>query len=467
MKMMQAVQDCHNILITGGAGVGKTYHTNKIIEHLKSINRKFAVCAMTGLASQHLHFGMTIHRFLQTGAYTRKDDILALEDKLSFEENLSSISHVTTIIIDEVSMMRTDYLELVDIILKRARSYHNMNLGMRIDYMCDLPFGGYQLILVGDFCQLPPVVKKDEKVPCKWVFQHQIFKDAKFRVYNLIETKRTSDPLFANTLNKIRVGYCDADSYTMIKEREAAVLNKEGTVLMSRVENVRMYNESRLGREDGAKIELEGIVSIRKEAASEKEVKALYREVINNSGLDKTITLKVGCKVIILSNNPEMNYSNGSQGVLLGTKFFDEHNNSFMDNQNFTYQLDYKYFGECLHILLDSGVDVIVPKKQFSLYGSDFDINGKRLIDALFFQYPVALGYGLSIHKAQGMSLSSMVLDCAKIFSPGQFYVGLSRATSLQGLSIFNFHKSYVMADEDAVNFYVKISQFQPGEIYE
>lgn len=469
MDIIQAVEAYNNILITGGAGVGKTYQTNLIIEHLSKLKRKFSVCAMTGLASQHLHYGMTVHRFLGTGSYTNKEDFTKLEEKLNFNENLESISHISTIIIDEVSMMRTDYLELMALVLKRARTLNNLLMGNRIDYMVDLPFGGYQLIFVGDFCQLPPVVKKGESVPCKWIFQHQLFKEAQFRVFNFTDTKRTSDPLFANTLNKIRVGYCDSEAYNMIKEREGVKFEDEATVLMSRVESVRLYNDARLKKHEGTAIDIDGIVSIRKEYAdnsSEQEIKKIYREVIFGSGLEKKISLKIGCKVMLLSNNPEMNYSNGSQGILLGTKFYDSKNYEFKNNKDHFFVLDHKYFGECLHILLNDGVDVVVPKKQFPIYGHSFDAKGKRLADATFYQHPISLGYGLSIHKCQGMSLDNMLLDCALIFAPGQFYVGLSRARSLKGLSLFNFHKNYVMADDEAVNFYLKISEFSPGEIY-
>jgi ATP-dependent DNA helicase PIF1 len=173
--LLTAIDDGDNVLLTGGAGVGKTYHTNKVIEHLRLKGKKFAVCAMTGLASQHLHFGMTIHRFLGIGGKTKKEDLSSLLDSDFFNENLDSVCHISTIIIDEVSMMRSDFLELMDAVLKELRSRSNIIHGKRIDDRCDLPFGGYQIILVGDFCQLPPVVPDTEEVPCKWIFQHNIF----------------------------------------------------------------------------------------------------------------------------------------------------------------------------------------------------------------------------------------------------------------------------------------------------
>jgi len=115
--LLKSLSDGDNILITGGAGVGKTYHTNKIIEKLKQKNVKFAVCAMTGLASQHLHFGITLHRFLQTGMAQKPENFDDLTDSMLFQENLKTICNVETIIIDEVSMMRVDYLELMDLVL--------------------------------------------------------------------------------------------------------------------------------------------------------------------------------------------------------------------------------------------------------------------------------------------------------------------------------------------------------------
>ena len=467
-SLINAVDDGDCILITGGAGVGKTYHTNKIIEHLRAKQLKFAVCAMTGLASQHLHFGMTVHRFLQLGGAKCRDDFSDLLDKPWFIDNLDSVCHVSTIIIDEVSMMRTDFIELLDEVLKYARIRYNILLGNLFDAKEQMAFGGYQLIFVGDFCQLPPVVKDDESPPCKWIFQHPLFKEAKFRVYNLTETKRTSDPAFANTLNKIRVGYCDQEAYDMIWNRSDVKLDAECTVLMSRVDSVRYYNLERLKHHDGEPILFSGNVKIRDEIKdNERLAKLLYRASISESGLEKDLNLKVGCKVMILANNADLNYSNGSQGILLGTKKFDELSNIFIDNHNEHHDLDYRYYGECLHILLDNGYDVVVPKRPYNLYGAEFDENMRRKVDATFYQYPVTLGYAVSIHKSQGMSLDNMILDCKKIFAEGQFYVGLSRARSLEGLSLLNFHKDYIKADNEAVEFYLKLAELEQGEIYE
>ena len=145
---MSAIDDGDNILITGGAGVGKTYHTNLIIDKLKAKNLKFAVCAMTGLASQHLNFGITLHRFLQSGGATSASEIDSLLDNKFFIENLSTICHVSAIIIDEVSMMRPDYLELMDLILKEARMIRNIQTKKLFDPNELKPFGGYQIIMV-------------------------------------------------------------------------------------------------------------------------------------------------------------------------------------------------------------------------------------------------------------------------------------------------------------------------------
>lgn len=465
--LIQSIDDGDNVLLTGGAGVGKTYHTNKIIEHLKSKGRKFAVCAMTGLASQHLHFGMTIHRFLGIGGKTKKDDFSDLLDYPSFSENLESICHVSAIIIDEVSMMRSDLLELIDTVLREARLRFNILNGKRIDERAELPFSGYQIILVGDFCQLPPVVLEKEVVPCKWIFQHNLFTKSNFRIYNLTETKRTSDSDFANTLNKVRVGFCDYEAYEMIWNREGANINGEGTILMSKLDGVKDYNDKRLASHTGELLKLSGNVTIRDELKDfDKVVKRLYFNAIKESNFEKELILKRGCKVMIRTNNPEMGYSNGTQGIVLGTKKFDALSSFFTSQSGLAHDIDYKYFGECLHILMDSGEDVIVPKKPFNIYGQEFDTNGKRLIDATFWQYPVTLGYSVSIHKSQGMSLDKMILDCKGIFADGQFYVGLSRARSLEGLSVLNFHKDYIKADQDAVDFYLKIGQLQQGDIY-
>jgi len=469
-QLFKALEDKDNILITGGAGVGKTYYTNKIIENLQNKKVKFAVCAMTGLASQHLSFGITLHRFLQTGRATNAKMFDELLDSHFFIENLNSISHVETIIVDEVSMMRTDYMELMDLILKKARQLRNISIQKIFDPSEMMPFGNYQLIFVGDFCQLPPVIKEGEKVKHKWIFQHPLFKEAKFRVYNLKDVKRTTDTQFIEALNKIRLGYCDETTKDLINSRASAKLNAEGTVLMSKVNGVNLYNQERLKHHQGERISLKGNFSLREEIKSkpqnEKTIKRLYKLAIDESGLEKEIELRVGCRVMILANNPMMNYSNGSQGIVLGTKFIDEFNNTFTSKKGFKYDLDYRYFGECLHLLLDSEDDVLVPKKAFPIYSSKFDDKGKRIIDLTYYQFPISLGYAVSVHKAQGMSLHNMILDCSNIFADGQFYVGLSRATNLDGISILNFEPSHVSSDQDAIDFYYNISALNQGDIY-
>jgi hypothetical protein len=466
--LIQAIDDNNNILLTGGAGVGKTYHTNQIIAHLKKRGKKFAVCAMTGLASQHLDFGMTIHRFLGVGGHTKKNDIFELTERKDFLKNLDSIFHISTIIIDEVSMMRSDFLELMDEVLKFMRLRASITNNIMADPRVYQPFGGYQMIFVGDFLQLPPVVPEDEEVPYKWIFQSPLFIEARFRVYCLKETKRTSDPKFANALNKLRVGYCDDETYEMIWGRTEAVLDGEATVLMSRVKSVEEFNKQRLLNEPGTMHTLSGIISVREELkCDDKLVRKLYSQILKEVPVEKSIDVKLGCRVMLLANNPTMGYMNGSQGILKDIVQIQSEYPVWTNNQGITIDLDYTYFGECLHVLLDDGRDVLVSKKAYKLYGNSFDDEGRRLADLVFFQFPITLGYAVSIHKSQGMSLDRMILDCSKIFADGQLYVGVSRARSLAGMSVLNFHRDYIKADQDAVDFYLKIGTYKQGQIYE
>jgi hypothetical protein len=237
---------------------------------------------------------------------------------------------------------------------------------------------------------------------------------------------------------------------------------------MSRVKSVEEFNKQRLLNEPGTMHTLSGIISVREELkCDDKLVRKLYSQILKEVPVEKSIDVKLGCRVMLLANNPTMGYMNGSQGILKDIVQIQSEYPVWTNNQGITIDLDYTYFGECLHVLLDDGRDVLVSKKAYKLYGNSFDDEGRRLADLVFFQFPITLGYAVSIHKSQGMSLDRMILDCSKIFADGQLYVGVSRARSLAGMSVLNFHRDYIKADQDAVDFYLKIGTYKQGQIYE
>lgn len=455
-KILQKVKDGKNLFVTGGAGVGKTFTSNKIIDMFYNSSKKLAVCAMTGLASQHLSFGQTIQRFALTGGYTSVSDFENLIGSKFFNKLNRQIADVDSIMIDEISMMRPDYIHLLDKVLRHVMWLHYEQSGNHL-----LPFGGKQIIAVGDFLQLPPVVMREENMLLNYAFETKAWSDAKFSVALLTEVKRQNDMPFIETLNKFRVGFVDKEAADMMRSREEIKQEHRPIMLMSKIKKVEAFNNEMLKLHDGKEEALSGIIKVGKHLEGRDDIiRMRYREVLAEAGLNKEIFVKTGCRVMCLANDPIMDISNGMLGTLIGFKCFDEHNYSYTDEKGEVHDLDYKYFGECLEVEFDDGRRRIITRKEFNVKnreGYTNDKSGEPLNDIQYWQYPVAVGYAISIHKSQGMSLDSVHVDCSGIFAEGQLYVGVSRARSLEGLSVSNFTSGYVMANQKAVDYYMNL----------
>ena len=455
-QILKKARSGGNIFITGGAGVGKTFLSNKIIDHFYNSNKKLAVTAMTGLASQHLSFGQTIQRFTLTGGYTSLKDLDKLVNAKYFKMMNRKIADVDAIMIDEISMMRPDYIHLLDAVLRRVMFLHYEGTGKHM-----LPFGGKQLIAVGDFLQLPPVIMREENMLLNYAFQTEAWEKAKFTIAMLTEVKRQSDLEFIETLNKFRVGYVDKDAIDMMRSRENVKQEHNPIMLMSKIKKVQTYNNELLKSHNGKEEVLSGIIRVGSHLEGRDDIiKMRYREVLAEAGLDKEIFVKIGCRVMCLANETTMDISNGMLGTLIGFKLVDEMSDTYFDEKGERYDLDYKFHGECLEVEFDDGRRRLIPRKEFRIKSKEgyvSDKTGEPLNDIQYWQYPIAVGYAISIHKSQGMSLDNVHLDCSGIFADGQLYVGASRAKTLQGLSISNFMAGYVRANQHAVDYYMNL----------
>jgi len=431
-KFINALLSKKNICLTGGGGVGKTWHINK----LKEIDTKTRTVylASTGIASTHLgEEAQTLHRFFGIGGWKHFDDV---KQSPSFWKAKGRIRICERIIIDEASMIRSDTFDLIEKCARVARQN-------------EMPFGGIQLIIVGDFFQLPPVVRKDENMFNPWIFQASCWNDLDFDVINLTEVKRQNDVKFINALNEIREGKIGPEALHLIMSRTNKTLRNEPVRLFASNAQADKVNEEMLGKLKG---KIESFIS----AVWSKENK-YYHQLTKEILTPVELYLKPKCRIMITSNAPsnedeEVEYVNGNMGTFLGYSVENIWNGLYYSDES------------VLVIQLDGGRMVNVPKMVLGInnpdYKAEYNERGleirdlKKMFLAFMLQYPVKVGYAITIHKSQGMSLESVEIDFDRIFADGQSYVGLSRAVSLEGLSVKNFSEDKVFANKTVKSFY-------------
>ncbi len=378
-----------NIFLTGEAGSGKTYLLNKYISYLKEHQVKIAVTASTGIAATHLQ-GVTIHSWSGIGIRDQlnKNDL----DKLLTKKHITrNYKNTKVLIIDEISMLHKCQLDMVDMI---ARSILD----------AEKPFGGMQIILCGDFFQLPPVSSASSEKE-KFAFDALSWKEGDFHVCYLHEQHRQGDDLLLTVLKDIRSG--TAGEHTKVHLRTRYKKEPQGsakaTKLYSRNMNVDSINERELtaihGKEKTFQMSAHGFSTL---------VEGLKKTCL----AQEKLTLKIGAEVMFIKNDPSGRYVNGTRSVVVG---FEKNNGwpivkTYHDETIIAYPEDWKY-----------------------------EENG--VLRATISQVPLRLAWAITIHKSQGMTLDAVELDLGDAFEPGMGYVALSRVRSLNGLKLMNLNE--------------------------
>jgi len=378
-----------NIFLTGEAGSGKTYLLNKYIHYLRENNVKVAVTASTGIAATHLQ-GSTIHAWSGIGvkdSLTDKD----IEKILTTDRIKRNYKKTRVLIIDEISMLHKHQLDMVDQIAKLMSGN-------------DKPFGGIQVVLCGDFFQLPPISSTMEVK--QFAFEAASWKKGNFHVCYLHEQHRQGDDPLLAVLNDIRSGTAGEHTKVPLRTRykKEPVGNVKATKLYSRNINVDQINERELASIDGAektfRMNTVGYSAI---------VEGLKKSCL---AMDE-LKLKVGAEVMFIKNDTQGKYVNGTRAVVIG---FEKTPDSWplirtYDNQTFVaYPDEWKYE--------DNGV-----------------------VRGIITQVPLRLAWAITIHKSQGMTLDAAEIDLGDAFEPGMGYVALSRVRSLSGLKLMNLNE--------------------------
>ena len=393
-----------SVFLTGKAGTGKSTFLKYIRDNIK---KKYVVLAPTGIAAVNVG-GVTMHSFFRIPLKPLLPDdpdfaVKRLRERMKYPKDLRKlIKELELIIIDEISMVRADVIDFIDKILRVYSS--NMRE----------PFGGKQLLLVGDIFQLEPVVTSDMREVLRTHYQNSYFFSANaFSQIEIvpIELKkiyRQNDSQFISMLDRIRMGRPLQEDVLKLNqrvfERDSASTSDDKMVmtLATRRDMVDTINENRLKELSSKEMTYTG------------QITGDFPE--NSLPTTMELTIKVGAQVVFIKNDREKRWVNGSIGKIVKAK-----KNS-------------------IEIELESGAKYAVEKAVWENIVYKYDEKTNRVIENVigtFEQYPIKLAWALTVHKSQGLTFNNVVIDIGRgAFSSGQTYVALSRCRSFEGMQL-------------------------------
>ena len=410
-----------NVFVTGPGGTGKSFIIFHYISELQfmGIEREdIAVTSTTGISAS-LIGGTTLHSFAGIGIGNRSFEYYYnyIEKKNYFKRK--QLRKCKVLIIDEVSMLSPRLFELIDCLLRKIRRNRE-------------PFGGIQVILLGDFCQLPTVGEKE------FCFEAVNWNEVVNETFYLNEIKRQNDSVFQSILNKIRLGEVDAEVREVLNSRLNVKLDKkEGikpTIIYSKRKAVANFNLKK--EEELRKNKAESSLFIAEytytPGMSESFKDFMKKFIDSNFQIEDELRLYVGSQVMVTANFQDMKLYNGSRGVVIG----------FTDDET-----------KFPIVRFLDGREIMIEKHEFKHESDKKNCIIKK-------QVPLKIAWAITIHKSQGMSLDYVSTNIGKsIFEYGQVYVVLSRVRNLDGLSIKEIDFNRIIADPKVIEYYKRLEK--------
>ena len=402
---LNLIQYTHNsVFLTGKAGTGKSTFLKYVCEVTK---KKHVVLAPTGIAAINAG-GSTLHSFFKLPFYPLVPDdprysAKEIRNTLKYSKPLCKIiQEVELIIIDEISMVRADIIDFVDKVL-RIYSRNTRE-----------PFGGKQMLFIGDVFQLEPVVKADEReilnrfYPNPYFFSARVFQEMELVSIELTKVYRQRDPVFVNVLNHIRTNTAGAADLQLLNTRFGQRVSEEGkdlfVTLATRRDNVDFINSRKLDELPGDTLTFLG------------EIRGEFPETSLPTPME--LCLKPGAQIIFIKNDMARRWVNGTLGII-----------SSIDQDN----------GD-IFVITEVGREFQVERDQWRNTRYTYNEQEKRIEEeelGVYIQYPLRLAWAITIHKSQGLTFRKVVIDfTGGVFAGGQTYVALSRCTSLDGIQL-------------------------------
>jgi len=419
-----------NVFITGSAGVGKSWVLRKIHKDIVAIGRRVAMTASTGGASILMN-GSTVHSWSGIGIDNGENPSKTAKSISCRKKYSSRWKFTDCLIIDEVSMIAPEILKLLDYVGQFVRK-------------TQAPFGGMQIILVGDFGQLPPVVKNGRADPRKqFCFQTQVWKEAIHCTILLRQVHRQKDKELVDLLQDIRVNRLTQSSEaTLRKAMQNNLRNDKG------IEPTRLYSLNRnVDEVNNMKLRLLPGPVHRYKAIDWAADSSFGEAFSKHCSMQDQLDLKVGAQVILLKNiDVEGGLANGSRGVVtaLDVPIASEQHSKreyFQKNES----------GSTI------GVEVQFLNKRAVIGNHIQEYSDQGTTVATRKQYPLRLAWAITIHKSQGMTCDLLEVDLKGCFEFGQAYTALSRARSLQSMKVVNFAPEAIMCARSVCEFYMAL----------